>query len=180
LFQYAVRHYHKDSDNRAVGIEYLERKFREHFSPGSRTEQRLVEFMDQLVNYFISYERLGNHAIEAGINVSVDLGENIYVCGEVFRVDLVTKGNVKYAVYLLIKEDYSWETELRMPLLQKHFSSIYGCSVDQISIGVYCFTTNRHESICFGQKEIAKADREMRHIRDAIVLEEKKIKKKRK
>jgi len=178
LFQFATRQYHNNSDNRPIAIGYFERKFHEKFKQNSQNERRLADFLDHLLAYFDSYEELGNHVNEVGTNINIDLGSGNRICGEVFRVDLVVKGNYKYAAYLFVKDDTNWKNELRMPLLQKYFASVYGCSLDQVSIGVYCLATGKHESVCFSAKRISAASKEIQDITSILLAEEKKYLKK--
>lgn len=175
LFQFAVRQYHNNSGNRSIAIEYFERMFRKKFKQNHQNERKLIVFLDYLTTYFDSYDLLGNHANEVGTKINIDLGAGNCICGEVFRVDIVVKGTFRYAVYLFIKEEMSWENELRMPLLQQYFSKVYACSLNEVSVGVYCLSTGEHESICFSSKIIARANREIANIIGVLLAEEDKI-----
>ena len=74
-------------------------------------------------------------------------------------MDLKTQSG--YAIILFIKEDYDWETELRMPLIQEAYSKKLGAPLNEISVGIYCLETNRHEFKTFSSKEVGKAKGEV-------------------
>ncbi|MEM7510674.1 MAG: hypothetical protein AAF388_07060 [Bacteroidota bacterium] len=159
-WQFATRNYHdKGKDN---AFQYLEEKFKEKFVLNARNKKRLEEFQYKLENYITDFEELNNSVVGRGTKISMDLGYSNSLSGEIAREDMKLNGS--FEIFLFLKEESSWEDELRFPLIQAHYAQIFGVSNSEVAVGVYSFESDQHVSNVYSDTDVQAAVNEARKI----------------
>lgn len=151
FWQYAIRHYHQSSGNRINAVTYFEDKFRNNF----KTESLLDTFNEYLFQYFDSFEALDCHTFEIGKKIQFPIGSDVMLTGEIPRIDLVVSGG--YSVYFFSKEITTWQSQLRLPLIQRIIASELDCDESNVSVGVYTLPLAEHESKVYSKSDIESA-----------------------
>ena len=151
-WQYATRKYHNE------GMEAAEKHLMglfSKFAQNRKSDRLLEEFILYLHTYANDYEELGNEVFKIGDNLKLEINYNNTIGGEIHRLDFRIKGG--YEIYLMIKEDFIWENELRFPLIQHFYAEQLGCQYSEIGVGVYCFELGEHVIHKYSEDEIEKA-----------------------
>lgn len=113
-----------------------------------------------------NYNKLGFEYYDYSNRLSCDIGFNNFITGEIFRID--KKPEEGYSITLFWKEDDFWDEQLRFPLLQINYSTLFKCPVDAISVGVYDFNKDKHENKTFDDYELKNAKKEIVNISKII------------
>lgn len=166
-WKHAINFYFKSGYDLNKTENYFIKMFEKNFVDNKRNQRELKNYLEELNRYVNDFNDLGNDIIDTKVNVSLDIGNDNILSGEVHRIDLSLKGG--YEVFTIIKGDYNWEDELRFPLLQHFFSGELGCSYDEISVGVYCFEMGEHVVKKYSQNEIEKALKEVNNISGYLI-----------
>lgn len=158
-WKHAVNFYYKSGYDLNKTEDYFVKMFNNNFVDNKRNQRELKSYIQELNRYVDDFNDLGNEIIDTKVKVSLDIGHNNTLSGEIHRIDMSLNGG--YEVYMIIKADYNWEDELRFPLLQHHFSQDLGCSNEEVSVGVYCFEMGEHLVNKYSQDEIEKSLKEV-------------------
>jgi hypothetical protein len=74
-----------------------------------------------------------------------------------------------YTVAFFQKTKGDWISELKFPIIQSYTAkSLYGCSINDIEVGVYSFENDEHEFHKYSQREITKALSELNDLGNTI------------
>lgn len=162
-WQFATRKYHSE------GIEAAEKhlvKLFRNFAENRKSDRLLEDHISYLHQYINDFIELENEVVKVGDKINLEINYNNILGGEIQRLDFSIDGG--YEVYLMIKEDYIWENELRFPLIQHYYAEEMGCDYEDIKVGVYCFSMGEHVVEKFSQEEIEKALKEVDYISNII------------
>lgn len=158
--QYAVYEYHRNGVSAA--IERFDRDFHDRFT-GIQDFDLLA---GQLELYIARHRRLGAPTVEFQRRIHLDLTPDVFMSGEVPRVDLELRGG--YGARLFFRSATDWEGELRMPLLQYELAKSLGVPVSKVSVGGYVFDSGEHQSRRYSRPEIDAAMQEARRLATRI------------
>jgi hypothetical protein len=122
-----------------------------------RTASNLAKIRDYrggLRRYVEDYQERGRVFVATMVRISMDLGNDVFLAGEVGRVDVVLAGG--YGAYLIGQGYEGWQGQLRMPLLQRYVAGEFGVAVADVRVGVYSFDRG-HEEQRFTPAEVTNA-----------------------
>lgn len=128
------------------------------FAKSARMQRKIQDYRQGLREYVEQFRRSGHTFVAVGVRISLDLGSDIQMTGEVSRVDVITSGG--YGAYLIGRVSEQWETELRMPLLQHYFADEFNVDVEDVRVGVYSVDWGCHRERLFPRGEVSAAVRE--------------------
>lgn len=165
-WQFAARKFHQNNSIE-MAVSYYEKICLKNFVNNSANSTKISNLVDKLYKYSEDYESLNVNYYDYSNRISVDIQNNNFITGEVFRLD--KKVNEGYKVTLFSKEDTIWANELRYPLLQIYYSNIFECPVMDIDVGIYNFSTDTHDYLCFDEKTLKQAWDEVTQISDSIL-----------
>ncbi|MGR3175465.1 MAG: hypothetical protein ACUZ8N_12825 [Candidatus Scalindua sp.] len=154
-WQLATRNYHKNNNELQKATIYLIECFEKNFVVNKRSEKLLEDHISKLRNYINDFCRLKHQNIEVSKRIEIPIKFRNFIKGEIPRIDFKLNGG--YAVYLFIKEDVPWESELRFPIIQDYYANEIGCSLNEVSVGVYCFESEKHVSKIYSKVEVGNA-----------------------
>ena len=157
-WQLAIYEYHKRRD--VIVAQAYFRNLCTRFVQTPAMLRRLEEHESAVADYATEFEGLGRAVVRTAIRVSLDLGNGMELGGEVGRLDIVAQGG--YAAYLITHQTPSWDTQLRMPLLQLCFARSLGVSPTDVVVGLYSYEDGRHFDRRFPLREVEAAEREAR------------------
>ncbi|MEQ6123994.1 hypothetical protein AAON49_07345 [Pseudotenacibaculum sp. MALMAid0570] len=160
-----INHYHKVKNlNKAV--QHFINLFENNFVSSTANKREMEKYISDLEVYVSSFERLGNGVVKMNdrINISLKKGNTLY--GEISRFDMTKK--TKFEIYLIIKKDYYWQSELRFPIIQHYYAKKYVRSYEDISIGVYCIELGKHFLKNYSKEEIEEALSEIDSISELL------------
>jgi hypothetical protein len=121
----------------------------------SDENRKMLEYyIKKLENYIIDYNRLGISNVAQGKRIKMNIKNSNFLTGEISRID---KKKDIYEVFLFIKEEYDWKSELRFPLLQFHYAKKHNVDVEIVKVGVYCLEKDTHYSTSYSKVEIKNA-----------------------
>lgn len=148
---YCVAYYHNNSNDLELAVKHLDEIYWRNFK-----QQKSFEVLcDQLRHYALEFQATGNTVVKCRFNTDVVLTHDIRLSGEIGRLDISASGG--YAVWLLQKEAGDWQSDLRLPLLQGHFSDIWKVPEDQVTVGIYDFELGQHQFTVFSARDIEDA-----------------------
>lgn len=90
------------------------------------------------------------------VNISLDIGRNWILGGEVSRVDLDLTGG-GYSAILLGEANPNWKTEVRMPLIQIAIAQRLGRAEGEIMIGVQDLDGSNLRTTAYSPEQRRKA-----------------------
>lgn len=150
----AVHHYHTTSGNLPAALAHLDTLF-EKFNKNPASQQL---YQGQLSMYADAYEKLGYGLIKSRDNLILKLPEEFKdkaeVYGQAARIDMTPNG---YAVWVFEKKTGVWRDEIRFPLMQAAYADKFGADLDEVTMGVYDFSTVSHIPYSFTEKDVDEA-----------------------
>jgi hypothetical protein len=151
----AIYRFHKtsDSDEAVRYLTALAGKY--HLS----NTTRLATAEEKLGDYISWFRSVNPVVVMTRINVRLPLGDEIFMAGEVTRLD-IDIGSGGYRAVLLTDKSTDWKSELRMPLLQVALASRFQREVHEVAIGVQHLDGSNMETMCFSASKILKSRRE--------------------
>lgn len=164
--QRAALHYHKANGDLDIARKYLEVAYAKQFKDQRSLKGNLVK----LDRYAAAFTMLGNRVFRRNDLLTVSLPEGlsreITLTARIPRLDLTSTG---YAVWLFAKDPSDLRAELRLPLILDTYSKKLSASLNEITVGVYDFTTSNYERYNFSQREIDRAVAELEQLVDRLV-----------
>lgn len=131
---------------------YEKKKFSKN--PGSKQL-----YQDQLTTYAQEFGALNAEVVKYKDNLTLTLPEafkdKVEVHGQVPRVDLTPEG---YSVWLFDKSAKNWRDEIRFPLIQAAYAQKFSADLEEVSVGVYDFSTASYTSFSFTENEVEEAE----------------------
>lgn len=152
-WDWAVSCFHHEKDLR-VALNYLEKGILS-FNDTKQNRNKGDKLLEALEIYAKSYNSLGFNYISSQKRLKIDIEQNNFLTGEVFRLDETLEGG--YAITILQRQDSIWAHELRFKLFQVYFSNVYKCPYDLVKVGVYNVEKGIHEYISFEDNELNDA-----------------------
>jgi hypothetical protein len=127
----AIYHYHKTGDPEAAlrCLPALATKYK--LSNASRLESE----EEKLTGYLSWAQSAFPIVVKTKINVRVALVGELFLAGEVSRLDIDLASGGYRAVLLTDKAD-EWKNELRMPMLQAAVASSFKREVAEVAVGI--------------------------------------------
>ncbi len=159
LLQLAIFHYHKSGNDLKEGLRYLRSSNRSY---GFANGAKLRDLEQQFESYVLDFQALGTAFVESGKRLKLEIGPDVFLTGEIPRVDLRLPNG--YLLCFFQKIRTSWSAELRFPVLQQLFANEWGCPVADVSIGMYSFKPHGYEIHCYSASDVNKAEQETRRI----------------
>lgn len=123
--------FHK-TGSRVAAMRQLEGYLRKNFKVAERKEWA----RDTLGRYLDWCESARPIVADTGARLSLDLGSDVLMSGEMSRVDIDPKTESYRAVLLVIAEPANWVSELRWPLIQLAVAQKYSRDIAAISVGI--------------------------------------------
>lgn len=160
----AIFSYHRGSGDRVAAQEYLRRGIA---AANLRNPARVYSAELDLEAYMDWFE--GSRVVATGqrLMVSLPLGGSVTMGGLVSRSDYIPPG--RYRGVLLVNEfPPAWETELRMPLLQRAVATLLQRNEADVSIGVQSISGGQVFEQRFTTSQIRTAVGVARKIAEAI------------
>jgi hypothetical protein len=154
--QYAAYEYHRNGVQAAIAR--FDRAFHQQFTGVGDFDV----YADQLELYIARHRRLGKPTVEFQRRIHLDLTPDVFISGEVPRVDLEPAGG--FGACLFFRSATVWQGELRMPLLQYELATSLGVPVSSVSVGAYFFDSGAQQSRRYSRAEIDGALEEARSL----------------
>jgi len=162
----AIYHYHKTNDAEAA-LRYLPSLAAKYkLSNASRLESE----EEKLTGYISWAQSAFPVVIKTKINVRVPLVGELFLAGEVSRLDIDINSGGYRAVLLTDKAD-DWKSELRMPVLQAAIASTFKRDVGEVAVGVQHLDGSHLETMTFSGSEVQEAEREALRMAEAVSAE---------
>jgi len=159
---------HSDELNMNEGIKELQFKFL-RFDHTKRNQEKQSRLLNHLVKYMQSHKKQKFVYYLSRKRIVWNLTPDVRLTG---LTPWVFKNDEEYFAYFCIENETNWQTELRFPLLQKYIAEhILECSVNSLSVGVYCLETNDFQFRCFSQTEVRKAVSEVKQLFENVQYE---------
>lgn len=165
-WQFAARRYHQNDNDEEKAVKYLEDSCINQFVNNASNAGKIRVLVDKLYKYFKDYQKQNVNFYDYSNRISLDIQNNNFITGEVFRID--QKNNKGYKITLFSKQDTIWANELRYPLLQIYYSNIFECPVMDIEVGIYNLERDKHEYLCFDEETLQQAWNEVTQISSTI------------
>lgn len=163
----AINFYHKPENDLNNTETYLINMFNRNFVQNRKNEIELEKFINELHKYIYDFEELNNKVFRTKTRIDFDLNYHNILSGEISRID--TNDKNENEIYLIIKEDFEWEKELRFPLFQYFLAQKYKWDYNKVSVGTYCYSTAQHTTKKYSEEEIQKALIEVKKISKNLI-----------
>ena len=161
-WQLTIYRYHQ-TKNEAAAKADLRQRFKQ-FASGAR---QFDDYCESLEKYFRDYQTLKHVVIDTAARISLNLGRDLDMVGEVSRLDVSLDGGYS-ALLIMSRRPANWEDELRMPLLQKYFAEMFSVSPQQTKVGIYVIDEN-HEFKSYSLNDIRDAELEARSLARRLI-----------
>ena len=152
VLQLAIHRYHKEGPN-AARQHLINLMTRADFRNAVRIDLTQTS-LDRYINW---HETSGTITVDDRVRLTLDVRGYLILSGEVSRVDITPDG---YRGVLLGAPPCRWREELRMPLLQRALSRLYGRPVNEVEVGVQELDGSGLLTTVFTSRRIADAERE--------------------
>lgn len=150
----AIYAYHRNQGDVSKAHTHLIHTFNKNF----KQTRQLDTLESQLDDYIVAYRTSGLVAVETKKNIRIDITPYVSLTGEIPRLDVVpAKG---YAVWLFGAPSPSWHRELRLPLIQAHYSHLLGSNLEEIEIGFYDCVAAKYVSATFDSLAVEASRKE--------------------
>lgn len=146
-------------DSVRAALRYLERFFDSY---SLRSESRRSEGFKDLREYDRWRGADSATSIATKTRIAVALAPNAEIAGEIPRVDLLPDGG--YRAILLGDNRPTWETELRMPLIQRAVAQVLRRPEELVGVGVQALDGSGLVARVFSHKEIEEAVSELQDL----------------
>lgn len=156
-WQLTIFRYHQSRDLVAAKSD-LEDRFKKFLSG----RKHFDDYYEDLQNYVRDFERLKHVVVDTAARVTMNLGPDVQMIGEISRIDVSPDGGYS-AVLIANSEQMNWQEQLRMPLLQKNFAETFSVSPERMKVGIYTID-GKHEFVSYSPSDIADAEKEARSI----------------
>lgn len=166
FWRIAALHYHKLMGDREAAINHYTELVKKNFKDTQKNQKKLELYIEYLNDYFDDYERLGYSPFERHKRISIDVGFDFQIVGEIPRLDIIPTGGI--GLFLFAKEEFNWQSELRFPLLQGYLSSESGYPLEEVSVGLYCLETQEHQTVVFVKNDVEEAMEEVRKTAETV------------
>ncbi len=160
-WQFAIKKYHKNNDINEA-IDYFQSNCQQHFKDTKANQTQIFQLTDKINQYRADYLLLDFEYYDYSQRLSMDINYKNFLSGEIFRIDKKKEGG--YAITLFEKDNELWSSELRFPLLQIHYSNIFKCPIDEISVGTYNLKTGKHQYINYDEYSLKTSWEEILNI----------------
>jgi hypothetical protein len=164
-WQLAAFEFHKRSGDANAAETYFD-DLCSGFQQSKLNLAKIRQYREALRKYVVDFRALGHVNVSVMVRMSVDLGSDVRMVGEIGRVDVVVKGG--YGAYLIGRTPGDWRSELRMPLLQRYVAGQVGTRVEMVKVGAYSVERG-YEERQFTRTEVAAATREAEEIARRVV-----------
>ena len=140
-WQLSVRKYHRTDI--VTAQDYLDNAFGNHFKTNKRNEAKFARYQDLLAQYATDYQSLGHHVFEVQHRMNFEYRPEVFITGELARIDLVAAGG--YATSVFHRTAGDWKSELRFPILQLYTAHLMGASSGDVRVGIFNVGLGKHE-----------------------------------
>lgn len=165
-WQYSTRFYHKNEDDRDETVKYLAKLFN-GFVQNKKADELLDKHISYLDAYIDDFKKLQTVPIEIGSRLEINIKNGHLITGEIQRVDFNMDSG--YDVYVMNKKDKDWSNELRFPVIQYYYAqNIFKCEIEEVSVGVFCFESLKHEKNSYSEQTVTEAWKECLNISGQI------------
>jgi hypothetical protein len=154
---HAIHRYHRSNGDADDARQYLQALIDRNFE----NQQRSDEIQDWLESYMNWCRRSKVVVADTKFRIKLNLGVMLELRGEMHRLDVLPNG---YRALLLGAHRRTWESELRMPLLQLAVSRRYGRPPDSITVGVQHLDGSSLATRQYSQSEIRAAEAQFRNL----------------
>lgn len=170
-FQDVARLYHTGEIDLKDGIRELHRKFL-RFNETEENKTKQAKLVEQFVRYCRSFEKQSFELVEGWRQMKWSVVPNVLLTG---RTPWVVGNDDGYFSYILSEQKIDWKSELRFPLFQKYLTdNTIDCSLNEMSVGIYCLTTNTFDFKSYSAKEVTNVVNETGLIFQNVYTEYKK------
>lgn len=168
-WQLAVFNYHKEKNNISKALNYFETTFLRNFADNQKNEREREEYIEQLELYAKDDKRKNLTFIEHKKRINIPLTSNLRLGGELPLVKM--NNNFGYSVYFFSRENTSWESELRFPIIQNFIAkSLYNVDLSEVEVGVYSLELKKHLQKTYSENDIQDATKELKMIGKLVSL----------
>lgn len=147
---YSVKEYH--NKDLASAKAYIEDAFdRRNFN-----KNKIEKYLSYISTYDNSYRNHLGEAILISDSISYPMLNNkVILTGKIGRIDLARNN---YEIWLFEEDPRTnWKKELRLPLIQNYYAAKFNAPLNEMSVGIYFFSTGEYESVCFENNEVNKS-----------------------
>jgi hypothetical protein len=130
---HAIQHYHRSQGDADSARRYLQESVDRNFENEVRAEQ-IQEWLEAYIKWC---QQSGVIVADSKFRIKLNLGVMLELRGEMHRLDMLPDG---YRALLLGAYPPNWESQLRMPLLQRAVAVRYGRPIDKLSSGCSTLT----------------------------------------
>jgi hypothetical protein len=164
---------HKQEYDFARGIKELQKTFF-NFEETVKNYKKQDFLQDSFVKYHKNFNKRKFELVETRKRINWNISSVGLLTG---LTPWVFKANNKFYSYLFTEREYSWNTELRFPLIQSYLAyKILECDISVVNIGIYSLSTDNFFFKNFSQPEINGAIDETVDIFKKVNTEYEKIK----
>jgi hypothetical protein len=154
---HAIHNYHLSAGDAGVARRYLQELIDSHF----KNETRSDAIRRWLEAYIKWHRRSGVIVADSKFRIKLNLGVLLELRGEVHRFDVPSGG---YRAVLLGDYARDWDSQLRMPLLQKSTALRFGRPVADVSVGVQHLDGSDMKVKHYSRVEISDAESEFKNL----------------
>jgi hypothetical protein len=164
LTRLAIYKYHA-TNNAKAAVQHLSQLLKKY-----RNLSRIELAESNLHSYIQWFETHNIVTAKWKVRISVNIGSNIMITGEVSRIDLnITDGG--YQAILIGSASNAWEDELRMPIIQKGVGQVFQRPENEIAVGVQNLNGMNLVTRVFSQTQMSIALKEAKSLSSRIAAE---------
>lgn len=159
----SIYRYHKSGDAEDA-VKHLER-LAESYHLKNSSKREVCE--EKIRTYFAWCETSRPVVVSHGIKIRLPLTGDVFLAGEVSRVDIDLESG-GYRAVLLTDKELSVEQELRMPLLQMALANRFQRVISDISVGRQHVDASDVVVKSFSERRVKSAFREAKRLAEQI------------
>lgn len=163
----AICKYHEEQDI-SPAILSIETGFSNR-KDNAKNRQELETFIDALSNYESEIKKRKLSLIKSREPVNIVLTTLLKVSGQIPVIFM--KPNIGFCAYFITKENSTWESELKYPVIQNFIAAdIFNCEANVIDVGYINYYTGEFHETSFSMSDIKSALKEMKVIGESISI----------
>lgn len=164
---------HQQELNISQGIKELQNKFI-RFDDTARNKAKQDKLLEQFIPYCRLFDKNKFALVDGRRQMKWELYAEVMLTG---LTPIVVHNDNGYFSYLQVEQPFDWKSQLRFPLIQQYLSDYnIDCDIKEMSVGIYCLTTNTFEFKSFSKTELSKAVLQTSELFESVSNEYNKIK----
>lgn len=162
-FQDSINHFNKTNDFHKT-VNYFNNSFSQYVD-NTKNRKDQERYFNSLNDYVNEFKKKKFEFVKKE-NLKIELTERVMITGQIPMTFKNNKGEC--FAYFFAKDSEDWENELRFPIVQNYFRDIFKTELNNIHVGIFNISKNKFQEISFPEKEILKAEKELKTIGNII------------